>query len=84
MYRYPVSFNNGASSIGFFLSFQVNFPPGPVLFWTFLFFLFFLPVQKNGGNKRMVETPKFNIIFFALRAPFLSRAICFSTPDSDT
>jgi hypothetical protein len=63
--------------MGFTISFQVNFPPGPVLFWTFLFFCLVYQSRRTEGTKRMVETTKFNIIFLPSGLPFFLMLFVF-------
>lgn len=80
MYRYPVSFNNGASSDSLLFS-RVYSSPGPVLlFWAMSYFLFGLVrsrmiAQKNGRLKKMKEEQKFNIILPLRPIPLLLSSV---------
>lgn len=79
MYRYPVSFNNGASSIGFSFIFSGLFfsKPGASLLDYIIFSVWTSTIQKNGWPQKMQEEQKFNIIMPLRPISFLSSSLFF-------
>ena len=85
MYRYPVSFNNGASSIGFSFIFSGLFfsRPGASLLDYVLFSVWSSTIQNNSPeewkNQKNERRTKIQHNFALRPIPFLSSLFCFSS-----